>query len=335
MFNRNTVLILGAGASRPYGFPVSSQLRCLIIGDDVQRAQTLEALGFQDAGAVSTRMQDDFVRCAAGSRDALERIREIFRKSERVSIDAFISGRSNTRDIAELRRITTEMVSSVILHCEREEALLTGNWYQWLLELILRKGPDFSHGILSIVTFNYDRSLEYYLWRSFKYAFGIGDQEAAVMLKRIKFVHVYGLSGRLALPNASEPYDVTQDSVPYGDSNGIFTAAKAMGLANPRTVPEAVSLVRELIRDAHRLIFLGFGFWEDNFDLLFERTGPNLRDHPWYDKSVWASRFLLPETTKMDIDDKTKFPGQPNGPMRWGRRDEDVETFVYTYPLNS
>ena len=50
---------------------------------------------------------------------------------------------------------------------------------------------------------------------------------------------------------------------------------------------------------------------------------------------MWASRYLLPETTKFDIDAKTKFSEQHYGPIQWGKPDENVETFVYTYPLTA
>ena len=54
---------------------------------------------------------------------------------------------------------------------------------------------EFGNNKLSIVTFNYDRSLEHYLLNSLMTLHGKTRDECAQALKKIPIVHVYGQLG--------------------------------------------------------------------------------------------------------------------------------------------
>lgn len=85
MITTPTVLILGAGASCPYGFPTAKQLR-----NDI-----CEAFASRDTPA--SRLLGDN---AAPTEKFLE-FREAFWKSGTSSVDAFLKGRSEFLDVGK------------------------------------------------------------------------------------------------------------------------------------------------------------------------------------------------------------------------------------------
>jgi hypothetical protein len=323
MFDDKTVLILGAGASRPYGFPTSSELRRLILGQPVEVVGVFEELGHGDPGRLASEQQSGLVSLSSDDTRLLEHFKSLFRDSQRVSIDSFISGRSGARDADVLLSIARQAISSTILRCE-SSARLDGDWYQWLLEFLLRNGPDFPSDILSVVTFNYDRSLEVYLLRAFENAFARSPREAADMLDRIEFVHVYGSVG----PLAGEGHRL----VPYGGLDMRFIGADHVGLVTPRSAPETQERVRKLIAEAARLIFLGFGFWKENLDVLHAPGENDL----WHSKKVFASCYKLWRSTQIEVDARLGYRAGRTDPLiNWGKPDQDVFNFVTHYNLKA
>jgi hypothetical protein len=126
---------------------------------------------------------------------------------------------------------------------------------------------------LSIVTFNYDRSLEYFLYSSWTNRFN--DAETAKeLLNSINLVHVYGSFGPL-------PHEPRSNSVPYGidDLRGNTDQRKEIlkSVMSNLTVihesdesSETIRMARDWISDAHKLAFIGFGYHPLNIERLFK-----------------------------------------------------------------
>ena len=124
-------------------------------------------------------------------------------------------------------------------------------------------------------------------------------------------------------------------------------AASRIKLATPRAPLEARSRVQELVDEAECLVFLGFGFWKENLDLLLERTKhaaatpaefnqkrrADLAGDDWSSKRIFASRFKLWESVVDEVNGRVGFTGwskraQPEPVIRWGGMDEDLWRFV-------
>jgi hypothetical protein len=304
MLKEKICLVLGAGASRPYGLPTSQDLRHIVLGGTYASSafDRLEKGSGKNVAAQYLQL----VTSWGVSRSDLEAFQSEFFKAQRVSIDAFLAQRK--KQFEHVGRIA---IAAAILMCENHYQL-TENWYQWLLELLIRDGPDFERGKLFIISFNYDRSLEFFLWRAFRASFGLTAQKADEMLSRIGIVHVYGDVGVLS----GNP-DIV---VPFGDTKRIGVAADSIDIAAVGKKLASAKRINEFLGGCDRICFLGFGFWKENLDVLkLERFKGS--------KHVFASCFGLPRTIQMDVDGRYHYVS-PTRKINWGTVDQDVLKFL-------
>ena len=148
----------------------------------------------------------------------------------------------------------------------REES----NWYQYLFSMLNTSFDEFDQNELAIITFNYDRSLEHYLFTSLQNAYNKNDEECAEKLIKIPIIHVYGKLGRL-------PWEKTNYSlVPFDlgthpDTLGLYVGR---GGENIKIIHENIEKDPEfnqafkLLMDSEHIYFLGFGFNETNLKRL-------------------------------------------------------------------
>jgi len=121
---------------------------------------------------------------------------------------------------------------------------------------------EFDPSWLSVVTFNYDRSLEQFLHVAIRSTYGKGDEEVRERLSRLEFVHVYGslgpLHGEKAIPFGG--YQLDEDV-----RNSIQRAATDL-VVIPEGREDAPSLrkAQQLLTDAAKICILGFSYDETN-----------------------------------------------------------------------
>jgi hypothetical protein len=120
-------------------------------------------------------------------------------------------------------------------------------------------GPQYS-----IISFNYDRSLEQFLFQSIKAQFGLSDDEAGGFVAELDIVHLHGQLGNMPWQGGgSRGYNGT---VGAAELHMCADAIRVVGPtpANDRRIQE----VQEQIREAERVVFLGFGYDESNLARL-------------------------------------------------------------------
>ena len=262
MIKNETVLVLGAGASMPYGYPSGHSLRQMLI-DPSLFDPALEKKWFE--------------------REDIEMFCRTFMLSGMKSIDAFLARRG--KDTLGRGHKTIEEVGKygIAIALRQNKALDTlfqnpawvdksfgtdrsDNWYEYLwaqLSAGITKSnlEDFAATRLTVVTFNYDLSLEHYLFTAVQNSYGLSDDEAARLLKPIKFIHLYGqLSGNplSASFNYVHKFD-TDWRLILEDVKLIQVIDEEREFASSN-FPSAV----DAIQKASRICFLGFGFDETN-----------------------------------------------------------------------
>src|SRR5206468_3427791 len=182
--------------------------------------------------------------------------REAFLKSGQPSVDAFLERRPEFLGVGKLA------IAFCLMPFEREEKPYHpdphrgGDWYEYLSVKLNSSFEEFGQNQLSIITFNYDRSLEHYLLNSLINLQGKTRDECARPLEQIPIVHVYGQLGEQRYPRRGS-HQYRPDQVEHF----IYVKTAAAGIKLYHEEVEAASgKARELLSRAKRICFLGFSY---------------------------------------------------------------------------
>lgn len=206
------------------------------------------------------------------------------------SIDAFLEQNEKYVDIGK------HAIAAALFPNENYNNLLgmIGGeyWYDYLYHRLISGSniDDFSQNQLNVITFNYDRSLEIFLHRALIGFYGRSEEETRKLLSNIHILHVYGSLGPL-------PWQ-TNDAKAIINYNGKISEKRIVECAkNIKTIHEAsedtgdITLARELLKNARRIYFLGFGYHQENLDILRIQDLDHNRD-------IMGTVYKLPNTEK-------------------------------------
>ena len=274
-----TVFILGAGASLPYGYPTARGLRNDIINKF--RQVLTDCSNYLN--------KDQFIL-----NDVIEILVPIikqFEESNTESIDLFLT---RTEDQSKITT-GTQLIWLFIFWYEhnfvnnKTKIEPSNDWYfdfyNRLTEGITSKSKlgELENSQINFITFNYDRSLENYLFESFKNAFTLGyEQTTELIYKSFNFYHVYGKIINLS-------WEKTDPKTAYGSKSTPFYLDHCKNnirmIYNER---DKISLeMQELIKQAKRIFILGFGFADVNLQVL------NLKEILTQEHIIYASGIGL------------------------------------------
>lgn len=252
MITTPTVLVLGAGASVHVDYPLGGSLI-----DDLCRQRDLAC---QKNPSVSW------------SNDEVDHFLTRLSRAGHSSIDAFLETVPAQSDLGKYL-IAREMKRHEDIN--RLFPPHNSGWYRYLFNSLLGGdgAPAFAESRLSIITFNYDRSLKVYLHEALKARFEMSSDEASTTLSNIPIIHVHGSLG----PYPEIPYQSgfkTDEILEISKQIQIIheVSDREDGFCSPE-----FKQAHELLSSAERIFFLGFGFHPDNIRRL---------------------RFFIPENTK-------------------------------------
>jgi hypothetical protein len=269
-----TVFVLGAGASAPYGYPTGGQLRDWILADLHKRGPVLEQL-------FGLRFLPDDLRLFA----------KRFRTADPESIDDFL-GRHPDDTAMGKALIAAELVpyenesrlfdtwSSDLagLSDEDQRRERAGRWYSYLWQRLM-KTPTFEQlegNRVSFITFNYDRSLEQYLFTVVKETYDKDGPSCAGMVSHFPIIHVYGQLGKLDWQDA----DKGRAYSPTVTNDRLHLAADSVKILSEGSEDSTeFGQARDLLLHANRVFFLGFGYHRENLRRLGV-PGVLCRDRP-------------------------------------------------------
>ncbi|HAT1848267.1 TPA: hypothetical protein ACF6G0_002578 [Legionella pneumophila] len=333
----NVLFVLGAGASMPYGYPSGEQLVKNIIHAiendkiyfpiDICRGNTntfkladyknkilklgpIENLneipphsvyGSIDLPHVAPKSNNYFI----GVETPLEKIVELsdlknaLNKHPPLSIDEFL------RDYPSHNEAGKCMIIYSLLNCENTNLFNLeneANWYKYLMSDIMScyyenagKLPN-----ISIITFNYDLSLDYYLGEQIISKPQLSSSEKEQLLLHLKIHHVYGALNEEVENNYGKH---------WGFENNTFKNFsrfdKALSsVANIYTLHEQLSPqlnFSDLLKQHSKIVFLGYGF------------------HPINNKKIG---FPL---SKDPLEEQNFFPGKTIYYLNYDGKDLDLD----------
>ena len=265
MINTPTLFILGAGASKPYGYPTGAKLRSDIINNF-----PADFLSLYGTKPPNMSLNADIAR------ERVEYFVKNFDDSSLTSIDKYLS--INTKDsyIGKIA-ITLSILKSERDSCFNERIEDSNeDWYQYIYNRMtadLKMPEDHKHFFnnqVAFITFNYDRSLEYYLYNSFYHSF---RQECTQIGNNIRdyvpfeIIHVYGTVGTLSL---SDWYNNRQDyRRKFEFFNLVEARSKGIWVIGEEISGESIAdQIKKLLPKYKRIFFLGFGYAKENLDAI-------------------------------------------------------------------
>jgi hypothetical protein len=294
MFNKTTIFIIGAGASAECGLPTGSQLKQDIAEglyfyfEEGRLSKGDEAL-FRTLREHNPRLSAINTRPLAAAIPTFE------------SIDEALHWWGNNPELVELGKIA---IAHYLIAAERKSSLskqngsfdleaASGTWLGAFVSMALsqlkQEAAAKAFENVTIINFNYDRTVEHYLYLSLQQHGGIPAETAKASVERLKIIRPYGSLGQLEW--------LAPDGVPFG---GNESAAEVIAAAtNIRTFTEQIEgdNLRRSIDDALDkacvVICLGFGFHRQNLALLTRQDKTN----------TWRPNLTLISATTKGLHD--------------------------------
>jgi hypothetical protein len=240
-----TVLILGAGASHQYGFPLGAELR----------SPVLKLLDANPGKALLNEL--------GHSASDIRQFGEQLRYSGDTSVDLFLEHNP------EYLAIGKHVIAAAMLPKEDETKLFPPdargdhNWYELLANKMGLGREGWRDNRISVITFNYDRSFEQYFARVLSQRTKVPFERAREEITEVlSVIHVHGSLGSFA----------GESSLLYGTTPTADTVGKAaQELRVVSEVEDTLPTFEEaakLLTPARRVYFLGFGFLQANVHRL-------------------------------------------------------------------
>lgn len=244
MITQPTVLILGAGASMHLDYPSGSDLK-----DEIVKKLTR-----------NSSMYNELYKFILDVRP-LDELRDGLKFSGSESIDQFLEHRPELIEAGKLA------IAYTLIPYENKNRLFetNGNWYSHLFKNLNTSFDTFAKNKLTIITFNYDRSLEQYLFIALKNTYGKTDVEVAEVINNLNFIHVYGQLCPLPWQNKSNSrqYDSKLNDV------FIKLSAEQIKIIHDNIEDSyEFTIAKESLAMAKKICFLGFGYHEINMKRL-------------------------------------------------------------------
>ncbi len=257
MILKNTVFVLGAGASVAYGFPSGFGLLEAVLRELNAEAsrRVLQEVGFHTKAFEHQKIMD--------------LARELDRSGQ-YSVDAFLERRPDFSTVAKAA------MAMVLMPLERDDGgrvrpIQEGeeheDWYRYLFARLLPRSPnELGRNRLSVITFNFDRSFERAFFLSLMANYGVDHAEAVRLAKHVQVIHVHG---RLGAPSWLEEDQL--NARPYGGPcswQSIAACASMIHVIHEEIPGSTLQTAQDWLSDATEVVFLGFGYHRVNLQRL-------------------------------------------------------------------
>ena len=303
--------VLGAGASFEVDMPTGYGLRAKIASSLSFKVDDFRRIGGGDdklreaIHQISQRQGSEGTR--GGHLTAANLIRAGMQQAP--SIDNFIDSHGSNPQVAEVGKLA---IASEILKAERASKLyisptnaynklkfeaVANTWFNAFFQLLTLNAQeeDLPERLkqVQVVTFNYDRTLEHYLFHSIQNYYGCSPEKSAEILANLTVLHPYGKVGSL-------PWQNSGTGVLFGGD--MHSSALIQVSTLLRTFTEGTSEsesqindIRAAVNEAEIVAFLGFAYHELNLELLF---GP-AKDAPVRsEKQLYGTAMGISESNK-------------------------------------
>jgi hypothetical protein len=283
LYSEPTVFILGAAASNPYGLPLGPQLKQNI-------------LGYPDSQAKAFLGDEQVAELIPGFKAALEH-------GDYGTIDYFLERKKRYRELGAF------YIVAVIGSHENLSALFPQReLYADLFHILDVESDSPNIPPISVVSLNYDRSLEYFLEKNVDFnCCDDFEKHARQKVRKLPIVHAHGSLGEIS-------------TVPYGqvnkDAASVREAARRIKIVSDK-LEDSVEFqkAQQIIANARNLVFLGFGYHPTTLQALLALS--NLEA-----KRVFGTAVRLPNDRKSKVIQFFK------SAIHFGGENQDCSSFL-------
>lgn len=254
MINELTVFVLGAGASAPYSLPTGHELTARVVNSIAYIAQN------EHEKALLRRVQiDDF--------PFLFKMGDYLKRAKGMSIDSWLELNSLYREYGRI------LIAKEINKSENSVSVIERDWYSDLWANYLspqcKTASDLRNCKAYFITFNYDRSLEHYLFEMACATFSDEDvSQIADIVCSIPIVHLHGRVGYLPWQPTHEKTFVRQYEVSHEWEDAVNGASMIKIISDAGDETQEYKTARHWLIKAKRIYFLGFGYHDENLQRL-------------------------------------------------------------------
>ena len=249
MIETPITLILGAGASAPYGYPVGRGLKKKIIS-------SLHEMIKNDNG---------WVKEFGCPKDLIFDFAYKFQISKAPSIDSFLERNKENVNFTKIGKIA---ILDIISQSESESRLFKeeedydimeiyeiDDWYTYLVEKLYGPNIDEIFENIRVISYNYDRSLEAFLINPLEGYDRISSfKDAVSIMKKFQIVHMYGRLDNL-------PWEGNwRMGREYGDkieTDTLFDLSEEIKLIHETKELNTIDKANNFIDESKKVYFLG------------------------------------------------------------------------------
>ncbi len=302
MIKKKITIVLGAGASCEYGFPLGSELMEAILNHPFndslesfeEASNTIRKHGMVSSSMQKTKLKARLFQSNHQLMHKVLRFYSVFNRTASASVDYFLQQNPEHQEAGKF------LVAHIISQFEYN--YLTQHYY------LMPAGKGFYRDIISafslassafindeieikFLTFNYDRSLELYLINAVKNTFSgnLSDK----ILSAVEIIHIHGDLGPLR-NTSMDPLRVENINVNH-DLDVILEKSKGLRIIHEDQNREHIKILRSHIDNADKVYVMGFGFHPENTSLLFDNYDVILKEVEFYCTAYGA----LPSEVKM------------------------------------
>jgi hypothetical protein len=276
MFSQPTVFVVGAGASAEYRLPTGAQMNTSI-------ANALDFTGSTAVGHGDRSMFDmlgnKFGQHSATYHPAATELATTIGEFD--SIDEALRWFADRPEIVLLgkaeivRQILLAEGRSTLFNADDRSLVLAqkydDTWLPHFLSMVIgsqtrTQAAATAFQNVTIINFNYDRTIEHFLYSRLQTNLGLADTEAIAAIASLKIIRPYGSIGPLPWQGGN--------TIPFGDAitndhERLFALAQNVRTFTEQNVPQELHQgIRSAIEAARLVVFLGFGFHQQNMTLL-------------------------------------------------------------------
>ena len=314
---RTNVFVVGAGASEEVNFPIGSQLKTNIaealrlrnklgVPYGLIQDETLSDIIYQHTLQTGGALDGQFafeachqISAAMSTTDSIDRFLNSHRDNQWIQTCGKLA---ITRQILQYEDTLFPHGNAISGIRLPDLDKLEQTWFAAFFKMI--SGGTIEEvklrlSRISFIVFNYDRCIQHHLIHALCLAHLLAESQAAKLVEQIEFIYPYGSIGPL-------PWQiVAQDCIQFGfcvpQNYDLYPVSAKIKTVTESADEGTVKLIKTRMLQARNIVFLGFGFLQNNMNLLTADPADRANVNS---AQVYATSYGISIDDNADIEDR-------------------------------